>query len=724
MSSSPLSVVFLWHMHQPYYKDPFTGVYRLPWVRLHGTKDYLDMVAVLEEFPGIRQTFNLVPSLLEQIVDYTDHGAQDAFLQVTLKRAADLTDDEKVFLLENFFLANWDTMVKPFSRYHELLVKRGLRFSKTDLHRVVRYFSDSDFLDLQVLFNLTWIDPVFRTHDPFLSQLTGKGRDFTEDEKNALVERQSSLLRAIIPKYRELSQKGQIEISTTPFYHPILPLLCDTNTARDPVPDVRLPKRRFSHPEDAKRQIEMAIGYYETLFGKRPRGMWPSEGSVSEEVVKAFHEAGIEWIATDEDILSRSLGEGLRGSSGNVTRPGVLYSAYEHAGVSMIFRDHRISDLLGFVYSGWDPKTAAGDLIGKLLQIQSSLPQNEPHLVPIILDGENAWEYYPNDGNDFFRYLYEGLSNNDRLQTRTVSEFLGMQDRRKPLEHVAAGSWIYANFSVWIGHEEDNTSWDYLTETRDALETFQGEEPGRNLEAAWKSLYVAEGSDWNWWYGDDHSTELAEEFDELYRLNLMKVYKEMGKEIPQQLNVPVLRGDRAVVPALEIRGFIHPRIDGVMTSYFEWYQGAQLEVGKSGGSMHMTEGLLSRIFYGFDRDTLFIRVDPKSTFSAFPEGSVLSVEISRPFPFRADIPLRKGAPAHLLGKAEGEWTVIRPLTDVAVDEILECALPFRDIGAREHDELNICITVMREGEPVERCPWRGYITVTVPTPDFEAMMWS
>ncbi len=711
-------------MHQPYYRDPFTGIYRLPWVRLHGTKDYLDMAAILEEFPDIKQTFNLVPSLLEQLVDYTDNNAQDAFLEVTLKKPSELTEDERVFVLENFFLANWDTMVKPFPRYHELLRKRGLRFSRADLHRTVRYFTDSDFLDLQVLFNLTWIDPVFRARDPFLGELAAKGKDFTEDEKRLLIEAQYSLLRAVIPKYKELSGKGQIELSTTPFYHPILPLLWDTNVARDPVPDVRLPKRRFSHPEDARRQIRMAVEYFDAVFGRKPRGMWPSEGSVSEDVVRAFQEAGVEWIATDEDILARSLREGLRGSSGNVLRPEVLYSAYEYSGVSMIFRDHKISDLLGFVYSGWDPKSAAGDLINRLLQIQSALPKDEPHVVPIILDGENAWEYYRNDGNDFFRYLYQGLSENERLKTTTVSEFLRMRGKRRKLERVAAGSWIYANFNVWIGHEEDNTSWDYLTETRDALEAFQTAHPEQKLDAAWKSLYVAEGSDWNWWYGDEHSTELAEEFDELYRANLMKVYKEIGRDVPPQLHVPVLREDRAVAPALGIRGFIHPKIDGIMTSYFEWYQGAYLDVGKTGGSMHMTESLISRLYYGFDRDTLFIRVDPKGSFDAFPEGSVLSVEIIKPLPFRVDIPLVKGARGKLFERSGAGWSGVRDITDVAIDEVLECAIPFSAIGAKERDELNIFVTVMKEDEQCERCPWRGYITVTVPTPDFEAMMWS
>jgi len=723
MTDNPLYIAFLWHMHQPFYKDPMSGLYRLPWVRLHGTKDYLDMAKVLLEFPDIRQTFNFTPSLLEQITDYTETNGKDRYLEINLKKAAELNMEEKTFILENFFLANWDTMVRPFPRYYELLVKRGMRFSKSDLRRTIRYFTESEFLDLQVLFNLAWIDPMFRKKDPFLADLVAKGKGFTEEEKDVLMKKQLSIVRGIIPKYRELSEKGQIEVTTTPFYHPILPLLWDTDVAREPVPDLRLPKRRFSHPEDAREQIRMARDYYETIFGRRPCGMWPSEGSVSEDVVKAFHDEGIEWIATDEDILARSLREGFRGPSGNVLNPSVLYSAYEFSGVSMIFRDHKISDLLGFVYSGWDPGSAASDLISRLLQIRSALPEGGPYLVPIILDGENAWEYYRNDANDFFRYLYEGLSGDDRLKTVNVSEYLKVQSGKRRLDRLAAGSWIYANFNVWIGHEEDNTAWDYLADTRDALEGFQKAHPEEKLDAAWKALYIAEGSDWNWWYGDDHSTEKAEEFDELFRLNLMKVYKEIGRDIPPQLYVPVLREDRAVSPSVEMRGFIHPRIDGIMTSYFEWYQGAYLEVGKSGGSMHMTEGLISLIYYGFNRDTLFLRVDPRGSFQDFPEGSTLSIEIIRPLPFRLDISLGETVSAKLFRRSDTGWAGVKEITDVAVVDILECAIPFRDIEAKERDELNLFVSVRKGSERIERCPWRGNITVTVPTPDFEAMMW-
>lgn len=723
MSDSRLSVAFLWHMHQPYYRDPFTGVYRLPWVRLHGTKDYLDMAVILRDYPEVRQTFNLVPSLLEQLIDYTDHGATDIFLDATLTPAADLTAADRAFLLGNFFLANWDTMVRPFPRYHELLVKRGLRFAKTDAARVIRYFTNGDFRDLQVLFNLAWIDPVFRDADPFLNGLVQKGRDFTEEEKALLVERQYGILRQIIPAYRELLQSGRIELSTTPFYHPILPLVWDTDIAKVPSPDLLSPRRRFSRPEDARHQVRSAIGFFEDVFGRRPEGMWPSEGAVSEDVVRAIGSEGISWVATDEDILAASLRRGLRTASGGLSDPSVLYSAHEFSGVSMIFRDHRISDLLGFVYSGWDPKAAAHDLIAKLNDIERTLSGRGPHIVPIILDGENAWEHYRDDGRDFFRYLYEGLSKSGPLSATTISGFLKNVHERRRLEHLAPGSWIYGNFRVWIGHEEDNTSWDHLTEAREHLESFRQTHPDRNLDAAWKSIYVAEGSDWNWWYGDEHSTELAEEFDELYRLNLMKVYRETGREAPPHLSIPVLRSDRGATPAVEIRGFINPAIDGIMTSYFEWYQGAHMDVGKSGGSMHIAESLISRIYYGFNQETLFVRIDPKTAFSDFPDGAEATVRFVRPAPFMVTITLYGPPRARLFSGGNGEWVLAHENLAVAVQDILECAIPFRDIKAAERDELHFFITVTEGGAEIERCPLRGYITVTVPTPDFEAMMW-
>ena len=724
MTDNPLFISFVWHMHQPFYKDPITEYYRLPWVRLHGTKDYLDMVETVREFPEIKQNFNLVPSLIEQIIDYSENNARDVYLEISRKKADQLSEEEKIFVLDNFFLANWENMIKPFPRYYELLVKRGTRLVRGDSRRVVKYFSDSDFLDLQVFFNLCWIDPLFRKKDPILKKLSEKGRNFSEEEKEVLLDRQSGIIKRIIPAYQEMALSGQIELSFSPFYHPILPLLCNTDIARIAMPDVRLPRRRFQHPEDAEKQIEMGIRYFEKVFGIKPSGMWPSEGSVSEEVLRMASRLGITWMATDEGILSNSLKKRLRDDSGNLTEASLLYKPYTFEGVSMVFRDHVLSDLIGFVYSQWDAKRAADDLIQRLLNMRNSLSGGGPRLVSIILDGENAWEYYKNDGRDFFLYLYEGLSKEARLKTTTVSEFLGSYSKGERLEHVYPGSWINSNYGIWIGHEEDNLAWDYVAETRDELVNFQSHNPGVDVEKAWKALYIAEGSDWNWWYGDEHTTETQEEFDELFRLNLMQVYREIGKDIPAQLFMPILKYDRRISPTLSIRGFIQPKIDGFVTSYYEWYQGAQLDVKKSGGSMHKSESLIATVYYGFDRDNLFVRIDPKIPFGEFDEGVEFWLITSKPADIRVSCPLRVGKnKADLFEKKDDGWSKVTEIGEVAAQDVLEVSIPFAELKAKEKDEINLFISVRKGRDEMERCPWRGFISITVPTEDFEAMMW-
>ena len=723
MTDSPLYISFLWHMHQPFYKDPMTGLYRLPWVRFHGTKDYLDMAEILIDFPYIKQTYNFTPSLLEQIVDYTENNAKDQYLNLTLKKASELDMEEKLFILENFFLANWDNMIKPFPRYYELLMKRGLHFIRNDLIRAIRYFSDGDFLDLQVLFNLCWIDPLFRKKDPFLKMLEDKSRDYTEEDKYMLISKQFSILKEIIPRYSEMVKRGQIELSVSPFYHPILPLLCDTSSARIAMPGVNLPQKRFSHPEDAEKQIRMGIDYFERLFGYRPTGMWPPEGSVSEEALRIASNEGIKWIGTDEDILSISIGKQLRDSSRNVIEPGILYKPYIFENVSVIFRDHNLSDLIGFVYPKWDSKKAAEDFISKLIHVWTIMPKDKPQLLSIILDGENAWEYYKNDGHDFLKYLYEGLSKEKRLKTVTVSEYINEHDKGEPLNRLHAGSWINANYGVWIGHEEDNIAWDYLTETRNDLDIFQKMNPEKNLAEAWKAIYIAEGSDWNWWYGDEHSTETQKDFDELFRTNLMKVYKEIGIDAPQHLFIPVLREDRSISPAITIRGFIEPKIDGIVTNYYEWYQGAHMDIKKYGGSMHKAESILSNLYYGFNKDNLFLRIDPAIPFIELPDNTKFSINIVKPSQIKIIISVKPLLNAELFRKSDENWEKIKDISDFAVQDIFEIGISFTDLNAREKDEINLFISIIKNGEELERCPWRGYITLTVPTPDFEAMMW-
>ncbi len=732
MSDHPLYIAFVWHMHQPYYKDDITGSYILPWVRMHGIKDYYDMPALLTDFPDIHQTFNLVPSLLKQISDYVENGATDRFFTLTLKPAAELSQEDKLFLLKNFFMANWDTMIKPYPAYWQLLDRRGYSVSPNDLQNATRYYTTQDYLDLQVWFNLTWFDPLFKQKDPFLKGLIQKGSGFTENEKALLIQKQREVMALIIPEYRLLAEQGRIELTSTPFYHPILPLLYDTDLAKIATPDIRLPANRFSHPEDARVQIERALAYHSKLFGMRPSGMWPAEGSVAEDIIPLLADAGIKWIGSDEGVLARSLGIHIeRDFAGVMKNPQVLYKPYL-AGkgdkrVSIIFRDHTLSDLIGFVYSKWDYKNAVHDLIDRFHRVRRGL-SDAPHLVSIILDGENAWEYYQNDGRDFFLYLYERLSGEGGLRCVTVGEYLREHPAETSIERLHAGSWINANYRIWIGHEEDNRAWDLLAQTREALVEYASRNGDpEKLEKAWEEIYVAEGSDWCWWYGDDHYSENDEEFDLLFRTHLMNVYRVIGLDVPDELQIPILREDRQALPTVELTAFISPTIDGMVTNHFEWLPAGFYDVSQGGGAMHRGVSIITHIYYGFDLKNMFVRLDPSGSLKD-EKVADLAFFINFLKPKGMDVEIRLVPQEHRVNAAlfRGENGTRRQLgviNTVAANDIIELAIPFEQLGVKENDEVQIFITVERSGSEIEKWPYRGYIQFKVPTDDFEAMMW-
>lgn len=719
-------------MHQPYYRDDLTGKYILPWVRMHGIKDYYDMPALLGDFSDIHQTFNLVPSLIKQIKDYVENGATDTFLEMTLKPAASLQPEDKLFLLKNSFMANWDTMIKAYPGYWKLLDRRGHSVSPNDLQNAVRYFFSQDYLDLQVWFNLTWFDPLFKQNDPFLKGLIQKGSGFTEEEKLLLIKKQKEVMALIIPEYKRLSDAGRIELTTTPFYHPILPLLLDTELAKVATPDIRLPNNRFTHPEDAKAQVERALAYHEGLFGKRPEGMWPAEGSVAEDIVPLLADAGIKWIATDEGVLSRSLGVNIeRDFAGVMKNPEVLYKPYlvgkGDKRLSIVFRDHTLSDLVGFVYSKWDYKNAANDLVDRLHRIRRGL-RGGPHLVSIILDGENAWEYYQNDGRDFFLYLYDRLSREQGLKCVTVGEYLKDHPAQHDIERLHAGSWIYANFRIWIGHEEDNKAWDILGQARDALTEYASSNGDpEKLSKAWEEIYIAEGSDWCWWYGDDHYSENDEEFDLLFRTHLMNVYRIIGRDVPDELYISILREDRQALPTVELTAFIAPTIDGLVTNYFEWLPAGYYDVSQGGGAMHRGVSIVTHIYYGFDLKNMFLRLDPSQSLKDEKvSGLAFFVNFLKPRDMDIEIhvvPQERRVSAALYRGQNNGRTQLAAINAVAANEIIELAVPFDMLGVKPNDDVQVFITIERDGSEIEKWPYRGFIQFKAPTDDFEAMMW-
>lgn len=706
-------VAILWHMHQPYYFDPIKNKFALPWVRLHATKDYLDMLLVLEEFPQVKVTFNLVPSLLKQLQEY-ERGATDVFIEHTLIDASDLTEDQKFFILENFFLANWKNMIFTFPRYRELLEKRGRTIG--DLSKIIKKFTVQDFRDLQALFNLVWIDPMLRKRDKLLNELQSKGRDFTEEDKRLIIDKQTEILKKVIPTYKRMANSGQIELSVSPFYHPILPLIYDTNKAKECMPGVFLPENRFSAPEDAKAQIEKALNFFERTIGLKPKGMWPSEGSVSEEVVELIREAKIDWIATDEEILAKSLGETLR-IGDRVLSPEKLYRPYEFNGVKLFFRDRVLSDLIGFVYSGWSAEKAVEDFILRIKRLRAE----DNLIIPVILDGENAWEYYENDGADFLRKLYHALEKDRELKTTTFSEFLEKFPETKKLSKLFPGSWINANFSIWIGHEEDNKSWDYLYRVRKDLLEFQAQNNNLSLDRAWEEIYIAEGSDWNWWYGDEHYTETKDIFDEIYRHHLINVYNLIGKEPPSFLYVPISKKLREIRPQIEPKGFIYPKIDGRVSGYFEWLEAGKFVLKKIGGSMHKSEGLISELYFGFNKKYLYIRLDPYCPIRDFAE---LNIQIQILEPKRMKITWNTNEKiAKVYQEEDGRWIFIGEIENVAFESIFEIEIPLESIGIKHEQEVSLFVEILKNGYIVDRAPSIGFIKIHIPSPEFDKLMW-
>jgi alpha-amylase/alpha-mannosidase (GH57 family) len=581
-------------MHQPFYKDLWTGEYKLPWTRLHALKDYAGMVEILAEFPKIRQTFNLVPSMVLQIDEYANGTASDPFFDCAVMRAEDFNEAQRAFVLKYFFQANVPRVINGNPRYRELL-ERGDRFAPGS-------FSTQDLRDLQVLNQLVWFDRDLMARDAELQELMRKGRGYSLADQALMAQKQRQALARVLPVYRDFAGRGQIEISTTPFYHPILPLVCDSDIAMVAHPGVPLPSR-YRYPDDAREQLQRARSYMKEKLGVAPEGLWPSEGSVSDEALAMAADCGFRWAATDNGVLARTLGRDA----------GVVetYRAYawrrDGRELGMLFRDHYLSDLIGFQYMNMSAADAAGHF---LWRIRENAGGREA-LVPIILDGENAWEWYEGDGRPFLRELYRQISEDPHLEAVTVADALARFEPQ-PLDHIFPGSWINANFDVWIGAEEDNQSWERLLEARqfyDRKSAGVGED-ARKL--AFEELLIAEGSDWNWWYGPEHGSDNRPEFDQLYRDHLANVYRALGEEPPANLSQPILTSQPGAFHEPPSNA-LHVVLDGEVTSPFEWMGAGRYRPDLRSGAMDSGGHAVREIFYGCDENHLFVRVDGSKT---------------------------------------------------------------------------------------------------------------
>jgi alpha-amylase/alpha-mannosidase (GH57 family) len=602
-------VALLWHMHQPFYVDGASGAHVLPWVRLHALKDYWGMAALLREFPGLRVTFNLVPSLLVQIEAFAMGAAQDRHLDIGLRPAADLSPDEARFCLDEFFHAHHGRMVAPHSRYIELFERRhqardgGAAFTVDDLR------------DLQVWHKLVWVDPLY-LDDARVAALYRKGRGFTEADKATLREVEVEILGRVIAEYRAARQRGQAELSTSPFYHAILPLVCDLSVYRSTHPEWPPPEEPFVYPGDALDQLERSVALHTRLFGERPAGVWPSEGAVSDAMVEVVYQAGFAWMATDEEILGRSLGITFQRDSDGVVQHGeALYRPWEVGGggrtVACGFRDHALSDLIGFTYASWSAADAARDFVRRIAAAGASARARgvaDP-VVFVILDGENAWEHFDGQGRPFLRALYRELTTNAEVRTVTMREACATPAQR--LGHLHPGSWIHSDFYIWAGHADDRRAWGQLARARRRLEELPAGRPG--LDRAREALLVAEGSDWFWWYGDDHSSDHDQAFDQLFRRHLSYAYLSMGDPVPAELLVSNITTDAAISPTAP-SALLSPTLDGDDSSYFEWMGAGWFDTRDVGGAMHQISPAPQPILgirYGYDRQHLFLCAVPR-----------------------------------------------------------------------------------------------------------------
>ena len=753
-----IHLALVWHQHQPYYKDLVTGESVLPWVRLHGIKDYIGLALLLQEAPELRQTINLVPSMIVQLEDYLN-GGSDRFLEHVIKPADGLSEEDAKFILDHFFMANWENMVNVHPRYGELLSRRSP--GRKAVHHVWKRFSVQDLRDLQVWSTLAWFHPCVVERDPALAGLIEKGGGFSEDDKAVMLAKQKEVLGRVIPLHRELQDGGQLEVTTTPFYHPILPLLWEMNLAHVALPGMIVPQVRSNFREDIPVHLSRAVQCYTERFGRPPRGMWPSEGSVAPQIIPAIAQAGIEWIATDEEILGLSIGTHFdRDSHHNVLKPDELYQPYRiHAGgaeVNAIFRDHHLSDLIGFKYQYLSAQDAVGDFLGRLDAIRQRSPHRD-HLVSVILDGENAWEFYRDGGVQFLRELYRALASQPWITSVRVADHLAERPPEARIDHLFAGSWISHSFSTWCGHSDKNTGWEYLDRTRTFLEketVSRGGGARQELAQAWEELYIAEGSDWFWWYGDDHFSGNDEEFDRLFRKHLKNVYRLAGAAPPDFLSNAIATAGRAE-PYTSPNTFLAVTLDGRATSYFEWSSAGRYSRARDAGTMQRVSGtVLSDIYFGFDEHTLFLRFDVDTgRREEQPSDSAL------PGPFIRTTRPRRGPPpteAELLaawrgvgitvtfsGKANAALKIERlgdadaamslklldgdgastPLDSFALDRILEAAVRFEDLGLKPDDEFEFAVEVTRDGAVAQRAPETSTIRLTAPTSDFERVMW-
>ena len=606
--SKKLSIAFYWHMHQPVYQLSPTGDFLMPWVRLHAVKDYLDMALWAKKFDKLKLNFNFVPVLINAIINYGENEAHDIHSRLTITPQDELTNEDKIFILNNFFDANYQTMILANPEYHRLY--QIVQSSGTEDTSI---FSNQEYADLMALFNLAWIDPSFKTSNSELKKLVKKGKNYTLEDRIAIIQIQRDIIKKIIPTIRKLIEKNKIEITTSPYYQPILPILLDYKNIKknsSPANDLQDLKTDL----DAKMQTKMALDRIEEVFGKRPRGVWPSEQCVSAKTLEMLSSLGVEWSLSDEGILANSINfEFEHDFKGYIKEPYHLLKTYKYktstSDLKMVFRESTIPNLIGFEYQNHNPIATANDLYDRIKVLQSKIlssPDNE-HLLTIALDGENCWENYLEDGASFLKTLYTLITEDDSLETVLLSDYLEKTKEDKLLPKIASGSWINRNFKLWIDEPVKDIAWTYLKRVRQDFANFVKREPlNPNIELARRELFICEGSDWFWWYGEPNDSGRDNIFDFLFRTHLKNVYRYLDLDTPKYLDDP-LSDISTSKPSKYPKSLITPNINGknVVDEDDEWNNAGYIEIPD--GPVLRESKLFDKIRFGNDQNNFYLK---------------------------------------------------------------------------------------------------------------------
>ena len=692
------SLLFLWHFHQPNYRHALTGEYILPWVRLHAAKGYLDLLSILQRYESARSVVNFSGVLLEQLLAYTQGKATDKYEFLTAKPAEDLTADEREFVVRYFFSANQKTMITPHLRYRELLAQRQELVRLEGYAKAAKVMDGQDLTDLMMWFNLAWIGFTGGQRTDVL-ELIKRRQGYSLDDQRQVLAIHRELAGQVLSGYRELQEQRRIELSITPYQHPILPLLYDcegvgTHNPKDPLPD-------FKFPEDAVEHVRRGMQLYQQAFGCAPVGAWPAEGSVSNDTLIGLAGSGLRWAATDQQNLPPQPGKPL---------PHLKPYRWKRDGseIVMFFRDTRLADNIGFEYATWQPARAADHLVEMALDMGRRCKCPEP-VITVALDGENPWETYPDGGRLFLSALFERITKQPGLQCRTAGELVN--DPSLPeFNQIHAGSWIGGNFNIWSGHAEDKQAWRLLARARhDLVDVCQGQ--------VCDHLLSAEGSDWFWWYGDDFTTEEAAQFDELFRSHIIAAYQAAGRPVPDECYTPII-SDRHPELVPEVRGLCEVVLDGRVTNFFEWRNAVKLNGLERQSSMARSKASPAETcYYGFSERQLVVRLDltPEWLAAAKASGGKLVLNLNQQGLDQSwEVAINK---AGLSPQTSGSL-------HCAVQQVLELALEMEGLPIQRGASAHLWLEIELGNGLAGRVPGNGPFLIRIIEEDFAARHWS